>query len=135
MTEVRLGETAEGSISAAVYALVERAVHQQPEIAAELTGHIVRLEFDEGWPPIRIEFYGDVIEVGDCGGHEADAVIRGALPDVTAVLTAPLTAGVPNPIKAQGRAALARLADGRVRTEGSRAVARRVLQLLAIDRA
>ncbi len=130
MPDVRLADTTEGSISAAVYALVERAVQQQPEIAAELAGHIVRLDFDEGWPPVRIEFYDDLVEVRDCGGEPADAVIAGTLPDVTALLTSPMVLGIP-----RSRAALARIADGRVRTEGSRAVARKVLRLLAIERA
>lgn len=45
---------------------------------------------------------------------------------------APLAAGVPRPTSARGRAALATVASGRVRLVGNRALARRLLQVLAI---
>jgi hypothetical protein len=38
--------------------------------------------------------------------------------------------GLPNPVARDGRAALARIADGRVRISGDRALARRLLAIL-----
>lgn len=114
-----------------VFALVDRAVARRPDVAAQLAGRAVLL--DLGYAPVRIGFDGaGNVVVADDDGAPADAVISGELPDLTALLSAPLTGGVPNPARAKGRAALARLADGRVAVDGSKAVARRFLRLLAI---
>ena len=53
--------------------------------------------------------------------------------DVTALVAAPLTGGLPRPTTRPGRAALARLADGRVEFEGPLALGRKLLRLLAIN--
>lgn len=126
---VRLGETAEGSIAPTVFALVERAVLRHPALAAELAGQTVRL--DLGYAPVRLHFDGDVVVADDDGGP-ADALISGELPDLSTLIAAPLAGGIPNPARAGGRAALARLADGRIEIDGSVAVARRLLRLLSL---
>jgi len=53
--------------------------------------------------------------------------------DVTALIAASLTGGLPKPTTRPGRAALARLADGRVEFDGPLALGRKQLRLLAID--
>jgi len=57
----------------------------------------------------------------------------GRMGDVTALIAAPLTGGLPKPTTRPGRAALARLADGRVEFDGPLALGRKLLRLLAID--
>jgi hypothetical protein len=126
---VRLGAVGEDSIAPTVFALIERAVLDRPEQTDGLRGTSVRLEL--GYRPVRVVF-GEEIEVADDDGSPADVVIAGRLPDISALLAAPLAAGMPNPTKASGRAALARLADGRVALQGSVGAGRRVLRLLSL---
>ena len=127
MPTVRLGHVGDASIAAAVFAIVDRAVANRPEVAEELAGHDVRLELGDGYWPVRIRFGRHEVEVADDEGGPADLVIHGTLPDVQTLLVAPLTKGVP-----RSRAALARLADGRVALDGPLALGRAVLRLLAL---
>jgi hypothetical protein len=62
-----------------------------------------------------------------------DLEVSGRMGDVTALIAAPLTGGLPKPTTRPGRAALARLADGRVEFDGPLALGRKLLRLLAID--
>ena len=48
------------------------------------------------------------------------------------LVSAPLAAGLPNPADPRGRAALARLADGRVGLTGSLGLARHLLRVVKI---
>jgi hypothetical protein len=127
---VQLGPLSPDTIAPTVLALVERGAARQPELAGELAGSLA-LRFDEGYPAIRIEFAAGEITVGD-DERPADVEIAGRLPDVVALITAPLAAGVPNPFSADGRAALARLARGHVEVTGSRTLGRRMLRLLSL---
>jgi hypothetical protein len=63
----------------------------------------------------------------DDGTEPAELTVRGSLPDLQTLLVAPLTRGVP-----RSRAALARLADGRVSLEGPLGLGRALLRLLAL---
>jgi hypothetical protein len=59
--------------------------------------------------------------------------IEGALPDLVSLLSTPVAiGGVPNPITPRGRAALSKVATGRVRFEGPLALRREILALLRI---
>jgi hypothetical protein len=58
--------------------------------------------------------------------------IAGSLPDVVALIAAPLRGGVPSPFAADGRAALSRLARGHVELAGSKTLGRRMLQVLSL---
>jgi hypothetical protein len=129
--EVVLGETREHSIAATVFAIVDRAASMRPRDARALQGRTVRLSLGDH-PSVLLRFGGEVVEVADDDGSDANLEIAGDLADVTALLAAPLAAGVPNPTAAEGRRALARLADGRVALTGSMTVGRRVLQLLSL---
>ena len=127
MPTVRLGQLGEASIAAAVFAIVDRAVAKRPEVVQELAGHDVRFELGDGYWPVRVRFGRQEVEVADDDGSPADLVIHGTLPDVQTLLVSPLTRGVP-----RSRAALARLADGRVALDGPLALGRAVLRLLAL---
>ena len=125
--KVTLGTVGDASIAAAVFAIVDRAVAKRPEVVEELAGRDVRLELGEGYWPVRVRFGRHAVEVADDDGSPADLTIHGTLPDVQTLLVAPLTRGVP-----RSRAALARLADGRVALDGPLSLGRAVLRLLAL---
>ena len=127
MPTVRLGQCGDASIAAAVFAIVDRAVVKRPEVAEELGGHDVRFELGDGYWPVRVRFGHHEVHVADDQGGPVDLVIHGSLPDLQTLLIAPLTKGVP-----RSRAALARLADGRVALDGPLGVGRAVLRLLAL---
>jgi hypothetical protein len=131
---VRLRSTSGASIAAVIYALVERGALLRPEHAVELRGSVL-LRLGEPYKPVRIDLSGNEIEVGDAdddGDDRAhDLVIDGALPDVIALISSPLAGGLPKPTTAMGRAALGRLADGRVELTGPLGLARGVLRLLS----
>jgi len=130
---VRLERVLEDSVAASICALVQRGAMLRPELAADIEGSVV-LSFHEGYPPVRIDFRGAEIVVGDTTSDDCahDLIVEARLPDTIALIAAPLAAGLPNPTAKEGRAALARLADGRVEMEGSLKVARQVLKLLAV---
>ena len=126
--QVILGNLGDGSVAAAVYAIVDRAVAKRPEVATELAGRDVRFELGEGCWPVRVRFGRHEIHVGDDDDSgPVDLVVHGTLPDLQTLLVAPLTKGVP-----RSRAALARLADGRVSLDGPLGLGRAVLRLLAL---
>jgi hypothetical protein len=126
---VQFGPVAQGSVAAGILALVERGVELRPELARE--PGMVRLRFHEGWPAVLIEL-GDVVRVCDDDEAGADVEIRATLPDLVALLSAPLRGGVPSPTSAAGRAALGRVLGGAVEIDGIRSLARRVLRLLSL---
>jgi ubiquinone biosynthesis protein UbiJ len=109
-------------------ALVERGVGLRPALVREARG-VVELCFPDA-DPLRVAFTADEVVVSDGGDGQPDVVITGRLPDVLRLLGAPTVVGLPNPIARDGRAALARIADGRVRITGDRALARRLLAIL-----
>jgi hypothetical protein len=131
---VRLGRMVETGVAPSIFGLIERGIARDPELAAEIRGRIV-FRFAEGFSPLRIRFGARVVVVEDGDLRKPDLVIAGRLPDIVHFAAVPTLGGrlrgVPNPADARGRAALGRLASGRVRIEGSAALARRVLGLLA----
>jgi hypothetical protein len=132
---VRLGHVAEDSVAANLYVIVEHGVRHRPEMAASMRASVV-IRFLEGYAPVRLDFRGDEVVVGDDpdGADQAhDLEIVGRMGDVTALIAAPLTGGLPKPTTRTGRAALSRLADGRVELNGPLTLGRRLLRLLAID--
>ena len=144
LPEVKLGEVAGNGISAAMFGLIERGAHKRPRIAKGLRG-TVELRFKEDFAPVRVTFRAkdvvieDVVEPAEDApkrrrkrSNPPDLVISGALPDVVQLASAPLVGGLPTPTNARGRAALARVAGGRVRIEGNPLLARRLLKLLEI---
>jgi hypothetical protein len=129
--KLRLGSTAGNGIGASIYALLDRGVARRPHVAAEIRCE-VELSFVEDFAPVRMEFSDTGIVVEDGPAHEPDIVVTGRLPDIVAITTAPLLAGWPNPALRRGRAALARVADGRVRIQGNRGLARKLMRLFEL---
>jgi hypothetical protein len=130
--KVRLGRTGGGSISAAVFAFVERGAILRPQHARELRGSVL-LRFNEDYQAVEIDFRGEEILVADARDADRahDLVLEGAFHDFAALLASPLTGGLPRPTNAVGRAALARLADGRIEFEGPLKLARGLLRLMS----
>jgi hypothetical protein len=96
----------------------------------------VLMRFADGYPPVRIDFRGDEIEVSDdldADERGRDLELSGRLGDIAALVAAPLAGGLPNPATRPGRQAIVRLADGRVDFDGPLGFARDLLRLLAVD--
>jgi hypothetical protein len=130
---VRLENIADDSVAATIRALVERGALLRPELAASMESS-VQLHFLEGYPPVRIDFCGEEIIVSDTTPDDRayDLAIEGRLPDVVTLIAAPLAGGLPKPTSGAGRAALARLADGRVEFNGPLQIGRELLRLLCV---
>ena len=131
---VRLGHQAEGSIAPAFFALVERGATRSPKAARQLRGR-VELRFDEGYPPVTVTPEADgglLVEDAHDDGPAPDLVVAGALPEVLGLATAPRAGGLPSFRDPRGRAALATLARGGVRLEGSKLLGRRLLALIEL---
>jgi hypothetical protein len=133
---VWLGPTADDSIAVSVFVLVRDGARQRPGLAGAMRG-TVRMRFDDGYPPVLVDFDGDAIAVADDLDDErpVDLELRGRLGDIAALVVAPLAGGLPNPATRPGRRALVRLADGRVDLDGPLQLARDLLKLLAVDAA
>jgi hypothetical protein len=129
--DFRLGETRPDGIAAAIYALIERGALHRPALARQLRGRVV-FRFTQRLAPVRVAFDDDGVLVEDGDWPEPDLVIAGPLTDVVRLTTTPLVGGMPNPVRAGGRAALAGLARGRVRISGDRTLGRRLLELLKL---
>ena len=92
--------------------------------------------FHEDFSPLRVAFNPKSVVVEDGDLRKPDLVIAGRLPDIVHFATVPTLRGrfhgVPDPRAPRGRAALAKLASGRVQMEGDRTLARLLLRLLAV---
>ncbi|MFP5364499.1 MAG: hypothetical protein ACLGI5_17420 [Thermoleophilia bacterium] len=132
---VCLGHLSDDSVAVSIYVLVRHGAERRPDLAAALRGR-VRMRFADGYSPVRIDFRGDEVEIADEGAdgdRPYDLELSGRLGDVSALIAAPLAAGLPNPTSRHGRRAIARLADGRVDIDGPLGLARNLLRLLAVD--
>jgi hypothetical protein len=94
----------------------------------------VEIRFRERFAPVRLSFEDRGVKVEDAerAGDRADLVIKGSLPDIVQLASAPLARGLPKLTTARGRAAIVRLMDRRVTLEGDRKLARRLLRLLEL---
>jgi hypothetical protein len=125
----------EDGVAPSILGLIERGIAREPGLAAQMRGRLV-FRFNEDFSPLRVTFRPKTVIVEDGDLRKPDLVISGRLPDIVHFATVPMLTGrlggVPDPRAARGRAALGRLASGRVRIEGDRALARRVMRLLAV---
>ena len=110
---------------------VERGVRRRPALAQDLAAE-VELQFDEGYPPVRVLFAQRTVLVEDAAAVAADLRVEGALPDLISLMVTPLLGGVPNPINARGRAALGMVAFRRVRFEGRLGLMRRLIRMIRV---
>ena len=125
----------ESGVAPSIFGLLERGIARDPDLVGRMRGRIV-FRFAEDFSPLRISFRPRSVVVEDGDLRRPDLVISGRLPDIVHFATVPTLRGrlhgVPNPTNARGRAALARIASGRVRLDGDGTLARRLLQLLAV---
>jgi hypothetical protein len=125
----------EDGIAPSILGLIERGIAREPELAAQLRGRVV-FRFRDDFSPLRVTFRPRIVVIEDGDLRKPDLVISGRLPDIVHMATVPMLGGrlhgVPDPRQARGRAALGRLASGRVHIEGDTALARRVMRLLAV---
>jgi len=125
----------EDGVAPSIFGLIERGIARDPGLVAEMRGRVV-FRFAEDFTPLRIAFRPRIVVVEDGDLRKPDLVIAGRLPDIVHFATVPTLRGalhgVPDPRAARGRAALGRLARGRVRLDGDSKLARRVLRLLAV---
>jgi hypothetical protein len=129
---VELGELIDGGLAPALAAIVERAVRRRPHRANRLELEI-EVKVVGPYPPTRVSFTPGRVIVEDGPARSPSLRIEGALPDLVSLLSVPIgIAGLPNPITPRGRAALSKVATGRVRFEGSLALRREILALLRI---
>jgi hypothetical protein len=132
---VKLGRMVEDGVAPSILGLVERGIARDPGLAAGMRGRVV-FRFAEDFSPLRIAFRPRSVVVEDGDLRKPDLVIAGRLPDIVHFATVPTLGGrlqgVPDPRRPRGRAALGRLARGRVRVEGDGVLARRLLGLLAV---
>jgi hypothetical protein len=132
---IRLGRMVEDGVAPSIFGLIERGISREPGLAAKMRGRVV-FRFEEEFSPLRINFRPRSVVVEDGDLHKPDLVIAGRLPDIVHFATVPTLRGrfhgLPDPRLARGRAALGRLASGRVRIEGDNTLARRLLRLLAV---
>jgi hypothetical protein len=132
---VRLGRMVEDGVAPSIFGLIERGIAREPELAARMRGRVV-FRFAEDFSPLRIQFSPRSVVVEDGDSRKPDLVIAGSLPDIVHFATVPTLRGrlhgVPDPRQRRGRSALRRISSGRVRIEGDRVLARRLLRLLAV---
>jgi hypothetical protein len=134
--KVTLGQVADNGISPSLFGLVEHGARKRPELARRLRG-LVEIRFKEHFAPVRLSFADDGIHVEDAHAagrdeRRPDLVVSGSLADIVQFASAPLAAGVPKLTDARGRAALRRVANRKVRLEGSPRLAQRLLKLLEL---
>ena len=130
--EVKLGQTVSNGIAPSMYALIDRGVRRRPEVASALRGKVV-IRFREDIAPVRISFGSRVIRVEDGDLRSADLTVTGRLPHVVQLTITPMVRfGIPDFRDSRGRAALFRVASGRVRLGGDLALARRMLEMMAV---
>ena len=130
--EVRLGQTVADGIAPSMFALLDRGVGRRPELARRLQGKVV-IRFREEIAPVRISFGRRVIRVEDGDLRRADLVVTGSLPHVVLLTVTPMGRwGIQDFSDARGRCAILRVAFGRVRLGGDLALARRMLEMMAV---
>ena len=120
MPSVKLGNQAPNGISASMYGLIDRGLAKRPRVARVIRG-TVEFRFEEDFATVRVTFGDGGVLVEDVKrARKADLVIRGTLPHVVQLTSAPITRAV------------ARVAGGKVKIEGSPLLARRLMKLLEI---
>lgn len=133
--KVTLGRVADNGISPSLFALVEHGARKRAQLARETRG-LVEIRFKERFAPVRLSFADDGIHVEDAAGagdgRKPDLVVSGSLPDIVQFASGPLAGGIPKVTDARGRAALKRVANRKVRMEGSPRLAQRLLKLLEL---
>jgi ubiquinone biosynthesis protein UbiJ len=127
---IRLGAIDPDGVAPILFGLVARGAERRATLVRAIDGE-VELRLAEVPVPLRIAVAGGDILVEDGSTGAADVVIHGRLADLAQLMVSPAIGGVPLPTDPRGRAALGSLATQRVRIEGKRMLARKLLALLA----
>jgi hypothetical protein len=127
---VALGELVDGGLAPAIMAIVDRGVRRRPQLASRFEAEVELVM--SGHPPVRITFGQPLVRVEDGASPGPDLRISGALPDLVALMVAPLVGGVPSPVNRRGRAALGMVANGRIRVQGRLGLLRHFLELISV---
>jgi len=131
LPEVKLGPLVEGGLAPAILAIVERGTRRRPALARALEAE-VELSVREGYLPVRIAFEEGAVLVEDGPAIAPDLRVGGELGDLMRLLVAPSLAGVPLPMGARGRSAVAMVASRRIRVSGRIGLLRRFLSVIRI---
>ena len=132
--EVKLGQTVSNGIAPSMFALLDRGVARRPDLATELRGKVV-IRFKDEIAPVRISFGRRVIRVEDGDLRSPDLTVTGALPHIVQLTITPMGRfGIPDFRDSRGRAAILRVAFGRVRLGGDLALARKMLEMMAVPK-
>ena len=91
---MRLGTLVDGGLAPAIMAIVDRGVQRHPGQARALRLE-VELQMEESYPPVRIVFGDDGVVVEDGPAPAPGLRIIGTLPDLAALMVAPLVGGLP----------------------------------------
>ena len=122
-------------VAPSIFGLIERGIAREPELAAQMRGRVV-FRFEEEFSPLRIFFRPRIVVIEDGDLRRPDLVVAGRLPDIVHFAAVPMLGGrlhgVPDPRAPRGREAIARLARRKVTLDGDRALARRLVRLLAV---
>lgn len=129
--QVKLGQTAADGIAPSMFALLERGVERRPDLAMRLRGNVA-IRFREDIAPVRITFGDHEIRVEDGDFRAPDLAVFGSLPHVVQLTITPMRLGIPDFRDSRGRAALIRVAFGRVRLSGDLVLSRRMLEMMAV---
>jgi hypothetical protein len=99
--------------------LIEANLLRSPDRARLLRPAIVELEALDAGTLATVRLHPLRVEVHDGRGHgRAELRIRAMGRDLLELAAAPLRFGLPDPLRAEGRAMLGAVASGRVRVEG-----------------
>jgi hypothetical protein len=131
--KVTLGHLAPNGVAPSLCGLVELGARKRPSLARQLEG-VVEIRFRENFAAVRIEFGDKGVLVEDAEGRREapDVIISGSMTDISQVAAAPLSGGLPRITHPRGRQAIKAVAGGRVKIEGRRALARKLMRLLEL---
>ncbi|HEU4658898.1 MAG TPA: hypothetical protein VFR97_15320 [Capillimicrobium sp.] len=127
--EVRLGAVDPDGVAPLWHAVIAHGVARRLVLAGTIEGEI-EVRFDEIPVPVRIVFGDDGVLVEDGSSGSADVVVSGRMADLAQLLVTPATGARSVLADPAGRAALDHIATQRVRVEGRRMLARKLLALL-----
>ena len=131
--KVTLGHVASNGVSPSLCGLVELGARKRPSLAREIEG-VVEIRFRESFAAVRIEF-GEksvLVECAEGRRDPADVTISGSMTDISQLAAAPLSGGLPRLTHPRGRQAIMAVAGGRVKIEGRRGLARKLMRLMEL---
>ena len=101
-----------------VAALIEQNLERDPSRLARLRPSVVVLDATDAGVAVTARIDEAAVRVCDGTSGDAHLHIAAGADRLLALTTAPLRAGLPDPLRPGGRAALADVATGRVRVRG-----------------